>query len=224
MIPAQARSYAIANGTPAVERKDLAPQRVRAYLVDSFPCPLFEDGLFEEIHTNHPYLVTWRVHAPDVWQQLAVIAFPYTDPQWREIMHQQFSMEGAAWLNWCRGVSADAAAPARRVPIAPLWRGFEREAAEVPGRPGVYVFGGHIVDDVPLLVRPYFPWPTLDERPMARSVVDKVRRTLPGERWGSVHDAFLISDGVHALPLWWSLADPSIRQPVRDVLTGKVRL
>jgi hypothetical protein len=74
---------------------------------------------------------------------------------------------------------------------------------------------------VPVLVRPYLPWPTLDERPMPRAAHDAVRRTLPaGCAWDVVPDAFIVSDGRHAMPLWWSLAERHVSQPLRAVLTG----
>jgi hypothetical protein len=207
---------------PAVARQNVDTGQLRGYFNANFEHPLFQAGDLEEIYPDHRYLLTYRLHAANIWQQLAVVVFPYIDPQWREMMTNCFRREAERWLRWCRDLSDSGLRQPGRMPVPPLWSGFERlTRTNSDSRSSEYVFGAHALQFGPVLVRPYFPWPTLDERPMGPSVRDAVRRSLPGgARWDAVADGHIISDGTLALPVWWSLGDPSTSQPLRNVLTG----
>ncbi|HEX6097789.1 MAG TPA: hypothetical protein VF432_15795 [Thermoanaerobaculia bacterium] len=192
--------------------KDVNLLEITKYL-KRFTHDLVDQGVLQEVGEHHDYLRTWRLHAPDVWQQVAVVVFPYAHDAWSRLLFERFRIEGDRWRRWCSAHDASRSATGS-AGIAPLWSGLDT----LTDSAGTHFMGEHSIAGLPALVRPYLPWPTLEERPMAADARASVLKTLGAH---DVPDSAVISDGERALPLWWSLADRTLPDVVRDVLMNK---
>jgi hypothetical protein len=227
-MSAQAPRYDLRNDLQPLVHADVHAAPFVDFFRQHFKHALFDTGTCQELQGEHPYLRTWRLSAEDVWQQLAIVAFPYVDaPQWQALVSGCFQREGHWWQQWCAGRAAQETSP--RLTVPPLWQGLDQlsPVREYPG--ATRLFGVHRIEGVPVLVRPYLPWPTIAERPMSGEVRTAVLSTLQGLpaarnadtfEWWRVPDTWVISDGQLALPVWWSLADAGLLPALRGLLTG----
>src|SRR6185369_10686742 len=114
--------YAWAKKADALDPKDVDLAEITKYF-KSFKHDLVDQGELQEVGEDHDYLRTWRLHAPDVWQQCAIVVFPYTNEPWSRLIFEWFRNEGYRWRRWC---SADDGSRRSNdgVEIVPLWSGL----------------------------------------------------------------------------------------------------
>jgi hypothetical protein len=99
---------------------------------------------------------------PSEWQRLVIVVFPYGDLAWQRLASTVLQFEARRWERWCMlqehlMTEADRACP-------PMW--WSRTAALQPFARNVSI----TLDDgrnaqIPALVRPYIPYPTLRDNP-----------------------------------------------------------
>ena len=169
-----------------------------------------------------PNFTGFRLHNKDVWQQVAVVVFPYTNADWRELVGEVFAFEGHCWRLWCEWTKGQRAG--ERLLIPPLWYGLI-PLSDATNRP---LFGGHVIDEFPVLIRPYLPWPTLFERPLPAARLDSMKNVLAklgrdelsiaGASLSSIPPHLMTSDGQFVVPTWWSLLRPDLSDAVKTLL------
>lgn len=101
---------------------------------------------------------------PGEWQRLAIAVFPYEDVSWQRLASTVLEFEARSWERW-RTLQERLTANSDGA-CAPMWWSREQSLRPAVRNVSITLDDGRTVQ-IPSLVRPYIPYPTLRDSPLA---------------------------------------------------------